>query len=201
VEVCLFSILYEHPVDTLRPVLNPIQKQSYARHGHLAEGSWRGSVPSGENHGPSVLEPSPGSSPWPPCLRSSQRPSHAGRQPPDPSAAFRVAQLLLFTLSSITGIRLRPVLTGGIPRHRRHGGVLLPSWGSGQLVSPWVLLSTTFSRVGETWRETHCQAQVTRARNHPPASQARKEHLLLSSRQENYGQFCFLKHQRGSLPR
>lgn len=59
----------------------------------------------------------------------------------------------------------------------------------------------TFSEVGETWRETHCQVQVTHTCNHPPASQAQKEHPLLRSWQENYGQFCFLKHRRGTPPK
>lgn len=116
-----------------------------------------------------------------------------------PSLGLRCRCSSLFPI--LLCIHLQPVLTRGIPRHCRHCGVLLPSWGSGQRISPWVLLSNTFSKVGETWRETHCQVQVRHACNHPPVSQAQKEHPLLRSRQENCSRFCFLKQQRGALPR
>lgn len=133
--------------------------------------------------------------------RQRPEPQSPGRQPTDLNAFFRVALLPLFTLLNTPGIHLQPVLTRGIPRHCRHCGVSLPSWGSAQWISPWVLLSNTFSKVGETWRETHCQAQVRHACNPPPVSRALKEHLLLRSRRENRSQFCFLKQQRGALPR
>lgn len=111
-----------------------------------------------------------------PRAPSAAAPQNPGRQPTDLNAVLRLAFLLLFTLLSSPCIHLQPVLTRGIPRHCRHCGVSLPSWGSGQWISPWALLSNTFSKVGETWRETHCQAQVRHACNHPPVSQARKEH-------------------------
>lgn len=103
-----------------------------------------------------------------------QQPQNPGRQPTDLNAVLRVALLLLLALLNAPCIHLQPVLTPGIPRHRRHCGVSLPSRGSGQWISPWALLSNTFSKVGETWRETHCQVQVRHACNHPPVSQAQK---------------------------
>lgn len=151
---------------------------------------------------PELWSPGRGTSPSPPhAAGSAQQPQNPGRQPTDLNAVFRVALLLLFTLLNTPCIHLQPVLTRGIPRHCRHCGVLLPSWGSGQWISPWVLLSNTLSKVGETWRETHCQVQVRHGCNHPPVSQAQNEHPLLGSGQENYSQFCFLKQQRGTLPR
>lgn len=139
-----------------------------------AAGAAMESVLSQEPHLPLTLESFQRNFPQPP-LRSRQHPSQPqspGRQTTDLNVVFKVALLLLFTLLNIPCIRLQPVLTRGIPRHCRHRSVLLPLWGSGYLISPWVLLSNTFSNVGETWRETHCQVQVTHACNHPPASQA-----------------------------
>lgn len=122
---------------------------------------------------PKLWSPFRGTSRSHPCAAGSAPASYKypRRQTTDLNAVFRVG-LLLFTLLNIPCIYLWPVLTRGIPRHCRHCGVLLPSWGSGYLISPWVFLPNTFSEVGETWRETHCQVKVTHSRNHPPASLA-----------------------------